>query len=116
MPRSQPRSNIINGPPFVSQPPCQFDADFMVSSNVHRQSLDPCATISSADEMRSGGSPFSYVPPTSMAATVRKPHHGPIIGFGQTLDNTYASRGIVGQPKLYKDGQPVRNFVRYLTP
>jgi hypothetical protein len=116
MPRSQPRVNTINGPPFVSQPPCQFDADFMVSSNVNRQSLDPCATNSSGDDMRSGGSPFSYVPPTSMAATVRKPHHGPVIGFGQTLDNTYASRGIVGQPKLYKDGQPVRNFVRYLTP
>ena len=51
-----------------------------------------------------------------MATTVRKSHHRPIIGFGQTLDNSYASRGIVGQPKLYKDGQPVRNFVRYLTP
>jgi hypothetical protein len=116
MPRSQPRSNTINGPPFVSQPPCQFDADFMVSSNVYGQSSDPCAVPSSADDMRSGASPFSYVPPTSMPATVRKPHHGPIIGFGQTLDNSYASRGIVGQPKLYKDGQPVRNFVRYLTP
>ncbi|MCY2979336.1 MAG: hypothetical protein NTU79_11790 [Planctomycetota bacterium] len=116
MPRSQPRSNTINGPPFVSPPPCQFDADFMVSSNVHRQSLDPCANTSSADDMRSGASPFSYVPPTSMPATVRKSYHHPIIGFGQTLDNTYASRGIVGQPKLYKDGQPVRNFVRYLTP
>jgi hypothetical protein len=116
MPRSQPRSNTINGPPFVSQPPCQFDADYMVSSDVYRQSLDPCAVTSSADDMRSGASPFSHVPPTSMAATVRKPPHGPIIGFGQTLDNSYASRGIVGQPKLYKDGQPVRNFVRYLTP
>jgi hypothetical protein len=116
MPRSQPRSNTINGPPFVSQPPCQFDADFMVSSDVYRQSLDPCAVTSSADDMRSGASPFSYVPPTSMPATVRKPPHRPIIGFGQTLDNSYASRGIVGQPKLYKDGQPVRNFVRYLTP
>ena len=116
MPRSQPRSNTINGPPFVSQPPCQFDADYMVSSDVYRQSLDPCAVTSSADDMRSGASPFSYVPPTSMATTVRKSHHRPIIGFGQTLDNSYASRGIVGQPKLYKDGQPVRNFVRYLTP
>ena len=116
MPRSQPRSNTINGPPFVSQPPCQFDADYMVSSNVYSQSSDPCAGTSSADDMRSGASPFSYVPPTSMPATVRKSYHRPIIGFGQTLDNSYASRGIVGQPKLYKDGQPVRNFVRYLTP
>ncbi len=25
-------------------------------------------------------------------------------------------RGILGQPKLYVDGQPVRNFLRWLTP
>jgi len=25
-------------------------------------------------------------------------------------------RGLIGQPKLYLPGQPIRNFLRYLTP
>ena len=33
------------------------------------------------------------------------------------LPPTYAvGRGILGQPKVYVPGQPVRNFVRYLSP
>jgi hypothetical protein len=28
----------------------------------------------------------------------------------------YVGRGILGQPKLYVPGQPLRNFVRYLSP
>jgi hypothetical protein len=24
-------------------------------------------------------------------------------------------RGLIGQPKLYKPGQPVRNFLRFIT-
>jgi hypothetical protein len=114
----------VNGLPFVSDPPCQFDAKYMVSPTVYRQAVDPCATPSrgapnsyaSAPYGASGGSPFSYVPPTMMPYNYRNPPYPMILGFGQKLDRAYLSRGIVGQPTAYVDGQPVRNFLRYVFP
>ena len=31
-------------------------------------------------------------------------------------NGTYVGRGLIGQPKAYVDGQPLRNFFRFLTP
>jgi hypothetical protein len=40
----------------------------------------------------------------------------PIVAL-RPLPPAYAvGRGIVGQPKVYVPGQPLRNFVRYLSP
>ena len=120
-PRSYP---IVNGPPFVSSPPCQFDARYMVSQNAYRQAVDPCAQprcgtpngyAPSPYATQPGGSPFSYVPPTAMPYTNNSGYR-PLIGFGQSLSNAYLGRGIIGQPTAYVAGQPVRNFLRYLSP
>ena len=120
-PRSYP---IVNGAPFVSSPPCQFDARYMVSQNAYRQSIDPCAQprcgapsgyAPSPYATQPGGSPFSYVPPTAMPYTNNSGYR-PLIGFGQSLSNAYLGRGIIGQPTAYVGGQPVRNFLRYLSP
>ena len=122
-PRSAP---VVNSAPFVSSPPCQFDARYMVSQNVYRQSVDPCA-----QPMRGGNayapspyagqpnsSPFAYVPPTGMAYNNNGYNSGyrSLIGFGQSLNNAYLGRGIIGQPTAYVDGQPFRNFLRYIFP
>ena len=120
-PRSYP---IVNGAPFVSSPPCQFDARYMVSQNAYRQAVDPCAQTRcgapsgyapSPYATQPGGSPFSYVPPTAMPYTNNSGYR-PLIGFGQSLSNAYLGRGIIGQPTAYVGGQPVRNFLRYLSP
>jgi len=120
-PRSYP---IVNGAPFVSSPPCQFDARYMVSQNAYRQAVDPCAPTRcgapsgyapSPYATQPGGSPFSYVPPTAMPYTNNSGYR-PLIGFGQSLSNAYLGRGIIGQPTAYVAGQPVRNFLRYLSP
>ena len=125
MPNSQRSSSVVNGAPFVSSPPCQFDARSMVSPQVYRQAVDPCAQptcgspyASSPYATQPGGSPFSYVPPTGMPYANNGSNSGfrPLIGFGQSLGNAYLGRGIIGQPTAYVDGQPVRNFIRYFFP
>ncbi len=122
-PRSAP---VVNSAPFVSSPPCQFDARYMVSQNVYRQSVDPCAQpmrggnayAPSPYATQPGGSPFTYVPPTGMAYNNNGYNSGfrSLIGFGQSLNNAYLGRGIIGQPTAYVDGQPFRNFLRYIFP
>ena len=124
MPRYPRPPNIVNTQPFVSAPPNQFDACYMVSPSVYRRAYNnPCDAPNAGNSYTSGpnsgrtGSPFSYVPPTYMASNLyRSPPYPILVGFGQDLNGAYFSRGIVGQPKAYLDGQPIRNFVRYLTP
>ena len=64
-------------------------------------------------------SPFAYAPPAAMPpATVYAPGNAgyvPLVGFGQGA-NAQLGRGLYGQPTAYVDGQPVRNFLRYIFP
>ena len=115
-------SPYVNGAPFVSNAPRQFDARNMVACNAYRQSVDPCAQPcrSNPNEYASapyatGGSPFAYVPPTYMPSG-KSSGYRPLIGFGQNSYDPFLGRGIVGQPVAYVDGQPVRNFIRYIFP
>ena len=127
MPNYPRSSSIVNSAPFVSSPPCQFDASYMVSRSVYRQSVDPCAQPARGAAnayapfpyaTQPGASPFSYVPPTAMSTSNNGYNSGyrSLIGFGQTLNNAYLGRGIIGQPTAYVDGQPFRNFFRYIFP
>ena len=99
----------------------------MVSRSVYRQSVDPCAPPARGAAntyapppyaTQPGGSPFSYVPPTAMASSNNGYNSGyrSLVGFGQSLNNAHLGRGILGQPTAYVDGQPVRNFFRYIFP
>lgn len=40
----------------------------------------------------------------------------PMVRFQNMPPGSYMGQGIVGQPKAYVDGQPMRNLFRYLTP
>jgi len=66
-----------------------------------------------------GASPFAYAPPAAMApGTVYAPSNGgfvPLVGFGQAT-NAQLGRGLYGQPTAYVNGQPIRNFLRYIFP
>ena len=118
----RPNSPYVNSSPFVSNAPRQFDARNMVACNAYRQSVDPCAQPCRSNPngyapapYATGGSPFSYVPPTYMPYG-KTSGFRPLIGFGQDSYDPFLGRGIVGQPVAYVDGQPVRNFIRYLFP
>jgi hypothetical protein len=119
LPRYPRSSSVVNGAPFVSPPPCQFDASYMVSPRAYRPNVDNCGPAGYAPSpyaTRPTGSPFSYVPPTAMPPVYRNAPYPVLLGFGQNLNNAYLSRGIIGQPTAYVDGQPIRNFLRYLSP
>ncbi len=57
-----------------------------------------------------GGAPGTVYRPASPAPQVV---YQPVMVAGPRY---VLGRGILGQPKLYVDGQPVRNFLRWLTP
>ncbi len=40
----------------------------------------------------------------------------PLFSLGQENYNVQIGRGIIGQPTVYVPGQPVRNFIRYISP
>ena len=40
----------------------------------------------------------------------------PIVSLGSVPEGYEVGQGMLGQPKVYVPGQPLRNFVRYLTP
>lgn len=111
-------TGLVNSSPFVSDPPCQFDASYMVSPTVYRQATG-CDTPSRGTGVPyAGGSPFAYVPPTMMPYPSMGNNGGfrPLIGFGQNAYNAQVGRGIIGQPTAYVNGQPIRNFLRYIFP
>ena len=116
---SQP---FVNGGPFVSNGPRPYDARNMVDCNVYRQSVDPCAQPwrsnpngYASSPYTTGGSPFIYVPQTSMPYG-KSSGYRPLLGFGQNSYDPFLGRGIIGQPVAFVDGQPVRNFIRYIFP
>jgi len=40
----------------------------------------------------------------------------PLVPLMPVPGQYYVGRGVVGQPKVYVPGQPIRNFLRYLSP
>ena len=69
-----------------------------------------------------GAVPGTYVPPTltpNLTPTTYSPNnsgYSPLFSLGQENYNVTIGRGIIGQPTVYVPGQPVRNFMRYLSP
>ena len=53
-------------------------------------------------------------PTNATTAPVTTAQYAPLIQVRSMPPNVYAGQGIVGSPKLYVDGQPVRNLLRYL--
>jgi hypothetical protein len=118
----QRSSTIINGEPFVTAAPCQFDAYYMVEPTVSMQNpgVGSCGPTAGPTYP---GIPGNIAPPTIMpnqAPTgIYSPNNSgfrPLFGFGQDSFNVQLGRGIIGQPVAYVPGQPFRNFLRYIFP
>lgn len=120
LPRYNPR--VVNGAPFVSEPPCQFDAYDMVHPANYMQSYPGCGPSVLPGAPPPGGSPYTYVPPTvtpNMAPGLYSSDNAgwrPLFTLGQENYNAQIGRGIIGQPTAYVPGQPFRNFLRYMFP
>ncbi len=68
-----------------------------------------------------GGGPV-FIPPTATytipgynAAATNSPYR-PVVRLQNLPPGTYVGQGIIGQPKAYVDGQPMRNLFRYILP
>jgi hypothetical protein len=53
------------------------------------------------------------VPYVSSSATTV---YQPLVPIVSAPPSYYVGRGVIGQPKMYVPGQPIRNFFRYLSP
>ncbi|MCR9116543.1 MAG: hypothetical protein NXI22_06260 [bacterium] len=56
------------------------------------------------------------IQPTTAAYPTTRQGFGPLIPLRRQIpEGTFLGQGILGQPAAFVEGQPVRNFVRYLT-
>ena len=66
--------------------------------------------------------PGAVVPPTlppNLTPQLYTPDNAgykPLFSLGQENYNVLLGRGVIGQPTVYVPGQPMRNFLRYLSP
>ncbi|GAA4426968.1 hypothetical protein [Bremerella cremea] len=55
------------------------------------------------------------VPPAAVYPVDRTSFR-PVLPIFSMSDNSYVGRGLLGQPKVYTEGQPIRNSLRYVLP
>lgn len=55
--------------------------------------------------------PGGFAAPATSAAPA-----GALMTFGQEINPVQVGQGLLGQPKAYVPGQPIRNWLRYFTP
>lgn len=71
----------------------------------------PCCPPTSQPTI--GYAPASSATPVSSAPRAA---YYPVAASQPVPTNYYVGRGVIGQPKVYVQGQPVRNVLRFLTP
>lgn len=74
--------------------------------------LQPALTVPSGVAVQ----PLSSPVPLNPYAPAQGVPWKPIVGLRQLPPNVVVGQGLIGQPKAYVPNQPVRNFIRYITP
>jgi hypothetical protein len=65
------------------------------------------------------GQPVYNMPPANLGTTATYPpvySYRPAMPVSAMPADYYFGRGLIGQPKVYVQGQPVRNAIRFITP
>ena len=93
VPRRRATTRYINQRPLATTRPS-------IPPNV-RTPRDPCPPGTTVYRGR-------VAPPRSQ--------YKPVVTFTRMPSKYYVGRGIIGQPKVYVPGQPIRNFFRYISP
>lgn len=138
--RSLPANNFSNSPlptgDLAPLAPPALSGNFATASNscfVTGPSNYSAAFANGCSANPYGVQPIGYIaPPAQIAAPAILPNAslgaapatplnnvapaGALLNFGQLAAPVQVGPGIVGQPKAYVQGQPVRNWLRYLTP
>ena len=120
----QPPSALANQPqsvPLTSyQPQFQPTVGQLASYQVNQVGAN-CGPMIPANGVPSYV-PGAVVPPTltpNLTPQMYTPDNAgyrPLFSLGQENYNVQLGRGIIGQPTVYVTGQPIRNFLRYLSP
>jgi hypothetical protein len=81
----------------------------------------PAATVPPACGTPACGTPACGTPACSPPVLLPPPasptiRYRPVIPVGRPPRSVYLGQGWLGQPKVYVEGQPIRNFFRYLGP
>jgi hypothetical protein len=100
IPPSQIQSGIANTPPAILAPPSLSAPQPVYAPNSNWQAGVPYDPN------------FGASPGTNSAA---RKNCDPVVALRNLPPATYIGQGIFGQPKAYIDGEPIRNFLRYLT-
>jgi hypothetical protein len=130
VPQSQlPRYQIpqyVNSEPFVTAGPIPCDSYGMIEQAAYAvPGYDVCggpSVLPMAPPPAYGNLPYNYAPPPILpdaAPGLYAPDNSglrPLFTLGQENYNVGVGRGIIGQPVAYVNGQPFRNFLRYLFP
>ena len=89
-------------------------------SRSYRQELSraqrPLATTRPSLPARKGDCHPGATVYRSRVATPRYAQYRPVVTLTRMPGQYFVGRGIIGQPKVYVPGQPVRNFFRYISP
>jgi len=59
---------------------------------------------------------YTPLPPPVYVPTAAYNTYKPLLPIARTPNQYHFGRGIIGQPKVYVPGQPIRNLLRYLSP
>lgn len=79
-------------------------------------------TASPVAVSRAGGcGSYSPYPAANYAPTLTNAYssgyqYRPVVPVHNLPSNAYLGQGLLGQPKAYVNGQPIRNFLRYMSP
>jgi hypothetical protein len=94
-----PASETVSAGPYYET----SGTSYVVGSPVYESGISAC------------GTPVSYSSYMPVAST---PYvaYSPIVPIVPAYPNVVVGRGIIGQPKAYVPGQPLRNAIRFVTP
>lgn len=113
-----PQGSIATSP--AGLPPNTAALPQYQQTNIHPTAYQ--CTTATPSFPSTGAVPGNYQPPTlpaNMTPGMYSPNnsgYSPLFSLGQENYNVLLGRGIIGQPTVYVPGQPIRNFMRYLSP
>ena len=116
VPRTAFQANAANSTPSLATPPNQLPTappsslpPHVQNNNVAGIHCNPGANI---------GQIYPYPATFNNTNLTYGPNFGPqpLIKLRTLPPSTYVGQGILGQPKAYVPGEPVRNFFRYIFP
>jgi hypothetical protein len=118
--QAPPAAPNLSAAPFAPQPPSALPQFQALQPGIYPTAYQ--CTTPAPSFPSTGAVPGAYVPPTlppNLTPGLYTPNnsgHVPLFSLGQENYNVQLGRGIIGQPTVYVPGQPIRNFMRYLSP